>query len=168
MKKLSAIILLIVSLSGCEFFSKLTAIEYNNRIVENLNEASLALEETANLYNETIPSIVTEESEIDVSTLKTSLESSKVLLAEIKNLSSLQSKNPDQETQVEESLISYSEAAENYFVSYEEMLLYYESGEFIKDVSKVTPIDESIHLNYSTFIDANNDLVELLDSFMEE
>lgn len=168
MKKLSVILLLIISLSGCEFFSKLTDIEYNNRIVESLNKASLALEETANLYNETIPSIVTEASEIDVSTLKTSLESSKVLLTEIKNLSSLQSKNSDQETQVEKSLISYAEAAENYFTSYEEMLLYYESGEFIKDISEVTPIDESIHLNYSAFIDANNDLVELLDSFMEE
>ena len=168
MKKITLFLILVIAFSGCDFFTKLSEIEYNNRVVENLNNTSLALEETTNLYNDSIPSIVTEESEIDVSALKSSLETSKTFLKEIEALKTLESKNLEQETQVENSLNSYITTAEEYFSAYEEMLNYYESGEFKKDISLVTPIDESIHINYSAFINANNDLVGLLDSFMEE
>jgi hypothetical protein len=48
------------------------------------------------------------------------------------------------------------------------MMDYYDSGSYQEDITQVKSIDETLHLSYTTFIEANNDLVDILDSFVTE
>lgn len=168
MKKILVSLSLIALLSGCEFLSSLSNIEYNNQVVTTINEITKQVEITAVLYNETIPTQVTEASEISTEEMSAELIKAKDLLESTDSLTELKSRNQEQQLEVEKMLVKYKSSVEEYFKAMDEMLLYYGNGEYKKDVTKVTPIDESIHLNYGTFIEANNTLMETLESFISE
>lgn len=158
-------------LSGCDFisnFSKLNNIEYNNKVVEQVNLTSVQIEKTASTYNTAVPTVVTESTEISSDEMKIELNSAQDLLKKLSELSTLESKNEEQQIAVLKGLESYTSKSEAYLTAYQTMLDYYSSGEYKTDVSKVTDLDENIHTTYSAFIEENNALVGVLDSFVEE
>lgn len=165
MKKL-ILLFFIFLLPACELFSKYGEIEYNNLIVDRVNETSLAIEETATLYNETLPNEVTEKDIIDVTEMQVSYESALELLANMNELLELESRNMEQQNAVRTELQTYTSAGDLYLQSYSEMLTYYSTNAYVEDITQVEPIDESLHTNYTTFIEANNDLVDILESFV--
>lgn len=165
MKKFIALFTMIVLLPAC-YISKESAVNYNNAIVEQMKLVTPAIEESATLYNSTIPNPVTELTEIDTSAMQSSYDTAYDLFADLKPLSSLESREEDQQAQVRADLETYITAAELYFESYSKVLGYYSTGDYKQDVTKVTQYDEDLHNSYTTFIEANNDLVETLDSFM--
>lgn len=158
----------VLLLSGCELFSAYGEVEYNNLIVDRVNETSLAIEETATLYNETLPSEVTEQDEVDITEMNASYETALELLANMNELLELESRNTEQHSAVRTELQTYMSAGDLYLESYSEMLTYYSSGTYKENITEVENIDEDLHVNYTTFIEANNDLVDILDSFMTE
>lgn len=164
----SLITMLVLSLvlSACSVFGKLSEIEYNNQIVEQINTTSSTIEDTATLYNDNIPDLVTEESSIDTSKTKASYKKAEDSLEESKALLSLEGRNIEQQNAARTELQSYLSAGEAYLESYQKMLDYYDTEAFKTDVDKVESLDETLHKDYTTFIQANNDLVETLDQFV--
>ena len=67
MKKFAIInafaLLALTLFTACTF--RYSAVEYNNRVVEQINESSSLIEESAALYNNVIPDTMTEQIEID-------------------------------------------------------------------------------------------------------
>ncbi|MEK9166869.1 MAG: hypothetical protein AAB836_01055 [Patescibacteria group bacterium] len=167
MKKILVVISMFAVLSGCEYFSKLNNIEYNNKVVEQVNLTSTQIEKTASIYNTTVPTVVTESTEISAEEMSTELSAAQDLLKKIEDLYILESKNADQQAAVLAGLEVYKSKSEAYLAAYEAMNTYYGSGEYKTDVSKVTDLDENIHTTYSAFIEENNTLVGVLDSFVE-
>ena len=168
MKKIIPTLLLLSSLFlfGCEAFGKYSEVEYNNLIVEELNKASLAIEETTSLYNETLPDVITEEDVIETDVMETSYDDAMSALEKTANLLSLEARNLEQQNAVRTELETYRSAAEIYLESYSDMLSYYSQGTYKEDISQVKTLDETMHTNYTTFIEANNDLVDTLESYV--
>lgn len=169
MKKIipvASFLTLTLLLTSCSWSGKLSKIQYNNDIVESVNEVSTALETTATLYNETIPDLVTEATEITSTEMQTSYDSAVLLTSDIDALLLLESKDIEQQNAVRPALETYQSAGTNYLESYAEMLEYYSSGTYQTDVTQVKTLDEALHAHYTTFIQANNDLVEVLESFV--
>ncbi len=167
MKKILVVLSMFAVLSGCAYFSKLNNIEYNNKIVEQVNATSVQVEKTATTYNTSVPTVVTESTEISSDEMKADLSNAQDLLKKIDGLSTLESKNEEQQAAVLKALEIYKSKTEAYLAAYQIMLDYYGSGEYKTDVSKVTDLDENIHTTYSAFIEENNTLVGILDSFVE-
>ncbi len=153
-------------LTGCSFLGKYSEIEYNNLVVEKVNEASLAVEATTSLYNETLPDVVTEESTIEIGEMENSYDEAVKLIEETDDLLILESRNLEQQNAVRTELETYRSAAQIYLESYEAMLSYYSEGTYKEDISQVETLDETMHTNYTTFIEANNDLVDTLESYV--
>ncbi len=166
MKKILTGLALFTILSGCTFFSKFNAVEYNNAVVGKINEISAQIEKTADIYNETVPTIVRENMEINTETMELELESAKDFLSKVDGLSSLESKNLEQQNAVGEALKTYKNSAETFLKDYEAMLAYYKDGTYKTDISQVTIIDETIHADYSAFIEVNNTLVSTLEQYV--
>ena len=78
----------------------------------------------------------------------------------------MESRSLDQENAVRIELETYRSAAEIYLETYATMLSYYKEGTYKEDISQVETLDETMHINYTTFIEANNDLVDMLESFV--
>jgi len=154
-------------LTGCSFFSKYGEIEYNNLIVEKINETSLAIEETATIYNETIPDVVTEKDTFDVTAMQASYDNATELLKEIDGLLIYESRNTEQQNAVRAEVQTYMSAADLYLQTYSEMLSYFGGTAYQDDITQVKPMDETLHTNYTTFIESNNDLVDTLESFLD-
>ncbi len=152
--------------SGCSLFSKYGEIEYNNLIVEKINATSLAIEETATIYNETLPEVVTEKDTFDITEMQNSYNDAIEYLAEINTLLTLESRNTEQQNAVRTEIQTYTSAGNLYLQSYSEMLTYFGTTAYQEDITQVKPMDETLHLNYTTFIESNNDLVDTLDSFL--
>ena len=159
-------LLLIAFLPACALFNKYSEVEYNNLIVDQVNLASLAIEKTATLYNETLTEVVTEKDLLDLTEMQTSADEARNLVADSEKLYAFESRNVEQQTAVQAELQTYMEAGDLYLQSYSEMLDYYTSDAYKEDITQVKPIDEVLHTNYTTFIEANNDLVDILDSFV--
>lgn len=153
-------------LASCSVFGKLSETEYNNTVVDGINNTSIAIESSATLYNETIPDLVTEGSAIDTTEMNTSYVTAKDTLTEVEALLLLESRNIEQQNSVRTEIQTYQSAANNYLDIYEEMLDYYQNKVYVEDVTKVESYDESLHTSYTTFIQANNDLVEILESYV--
>lgn len=168
MKKILVVISMFAILSGCDAFSKLNTIEYNNEVVEQINETSTQLEKTATLYNETVPTVVTENIEIKTEDMLKELSSAQDLVKEIDSLANVESKDEEQQASVTTAITDYKTKADAYLTAYQEMYTYYSSGEYKTDISKVTDLDENIHTTYSAFIEQNNTLVGILDSYVDE
>ncbi|MBI4127154.1 hypothetical protein HY463_00430 [Candidatus Peregrinibacteria bacterium] len=167
MKKILTGLALFAVISGCSFFSTMSAVEYNNAVVGKINEISAQIEKAADTYNEVVPTIVRENTEINTELMESELESAQDLFAQVDGLSSLKSKNLEQQNAVAEALKSYKSTAETFFTDYEKMLTYYKDGTYKTDVSQVTAMDESIHADYSAFIESNNALVSTLDLYVD-
>ncbi len=168
MKKILATISVLAILSGCDFFTKLNNIEYNNKIVEQVNATSTQMEKTATLYNTAVPTVVTENTEIETEEMKNELENAQDMIKGIDTLSGLESSDEEQQAAVLKALKDYQTKGSAYLTAYEAMYNYYNSGEYKTDVSKVTDLDENVHTTYSAFIEQNNTLVGILDSFVDK
>jgi carbonic anhydrase len=153
-------------LTACTVFGKTSEVDYNNQVVETINEISSSIESTATLYNDTVPDVVNETDVIDVATMKTSYTEASDALEQLGSLLTLESRNIEQQNAVRTDLTTYQTAAEQYLATYDEMLTYYGEGEYAKDLTKVKTTDETLHTSYTTFIQANNDLVDTLESFV--
>lgn len=166
-----------LSLTACSLFGKYGEVEYNNLVVEKINETSLAIENTATLYNETIPDVVTEKDTFDTTAMRAGYETALDILKNTNDLLDLEGSNVEQQNAVRSELQTYMTSGDLYLQSYSEMLTYYspsanDTGSdgtvtYKDDITKVTPIDEILHTNYTTFIESNNDLVDTLESFLK-
>ncbi len=153
-------------LASCSVFGKLSEVEYNNTVVDQINTVSTAIEDSATLYNETIPDLVTESSTIDSTEMTTSYGAATNALVEVDALLLLESRNIEQQNSVRTEIQTYQSAANEYLDLYKQMLDYYISASYAQDLSKVQSFDEGLHTSYTTFIQANNDLVDILDGFV--
>lgn len=165
-KLLSALLVSSVFLFGCSLLGKYSEVEYNNLVVEKVNETSLAIETTTSLYNETLPDVVTEEDVIVTSEMQASYEAAVESLEDTADLLVLEARNLEQQNAVRTELETYRSAAEIYLESYAAMLSYYSEGTYVEDISQVEILDETMHVNYTTFIEANNDLVDALEVYV--
>lgn len=165
-KLLPALLVSSVFLFGCSLLGKYSEVEYNNLVVEKVNETSLAIEATTSLYNETLPDVVTEEDVIVTEEMQNSYESAVESLEDTADLLVLEARNLEQQNAVRTELETYRSAAQIYLESYATMLSYYSEGTYIEDISQVETLDETMHVNYTTFIEANNDLVDTLEGFV--
>lgn len=153
-------------LAGCSFLGKYSEVEYNNKVVEKVNEVSLAIEATTTLYNDTLPDVVTEQDTIVTNEMEDSYDEAVSLLEETDDLLILEGRNLEQQNAVRTELETYRSAAQIYLESYAAMLDYYKGGTYKDDITQVEALDESLHVNYTTFIEANNDLVDTLESYV--
>ena len=167
MKKFLSLFVIISLLSGC-YFSKESTVDYNNLVVQQIKLTTPVIEETATLYNSTVPDVVTEQDEIDIEEMSSKLEDARDSLEDIEALLVLESRNLDQQDLVNLGIGTYLSAAEQYFTSYEEMLIYYGDKGNQSAVSQVEPIDENLHNDFTTFTEANNDLVTTLETYVDE
>lgn len=154
--------------SGCSWFGKLNTIEYNNEIVEVINETSTRLEKTATLYNETIPDLVTEQSAIDITEMKTEFDLALTWMNETNTLLSLEGKNLEQQNAVRNALETYQDLGTSYLTSYQTMLNYYENETYKEEIQTVEVLDKQLHSDYTAFIQTNNDLVNTLETFVAQ
>ena len=166
MKKLISLALSAVLLTSCSVFGKLSEVDYNNQVVEAINATSSTLENTATLYNNGIPSEVQETDSIDTKAMQSEYETALNELTDLDKLQALESRNIEQQNAVRTNLQTYQSAAEIYLETYSKMLTYYGEGEYAKDISKVKSIHETLHTDYTTFMQANNGLVDVLESFV--
>ncbi len=157
----------LILLSACAF-SKLSIVEYNNRLVEQVNLSSTAIEITATLYNDIIPDVVTEQDEIKTNEMSNAFSTAQKEINQSKTLTDILSRNEEQQLASNESIDIYISAADLYLIAYEEMLTYYSSETYKEDISQVQTLDETLHTHYTTFIEANNDLVEVLEGFVDK
>ncbi|EKD93766.1 MAG: hypothetical protein ACD_28C00063G0022 [uncultured bacterium] len=166
---LLAFIVGLISLSflGCLKSGKLSEVEYNNAIVEKLNLTSGAIEETTTTYDNSIPNIVTEDSEIDATSLQTTSQSAAEKIALSEEVLTLKSKNSDQEEAVKSEFQNYLALAEEYLKAYDEMLTYYSANTFKENLDDVATYDEKLHIQYNKFIESNNKLVDILADYVE-
>lgn len=168
MKKILATITALSVLSACSVFTTYTTVEYNNFVVEKINASSSAIEETATLYNDTIPDIVTEQDEIEIEEMQTSYSAAKTAIDATEAALKYESRNEEQQIATRISLETYLSAADEYMAAYQVMLDYYEFDEYKEHIAEVETIDENLHTHYTTFIEANNDLVETLEQFVDD
>lgn len=155
-------------LSACDFLGKYSEVEYNNVIVEKINESSIAIEETTIIYNSTLPDVITEQDAIETAEMEESYENALSLLEETAQLLTLEARNIEQQNTVRTELETYRSAASIYLESYASMLSYYSEELYKEDITQVESMDETLHTNYTTFIEANNDLVDALESFVAQ
>lgn len=166
MKK--SFLLSLVLLGGCSLFTKYSVIDYNNLIVNQINETSGAIETTVTLYTQTVPDTVTEESYFPLNEMKDAYEVAEAEVNQLDALFRYKSRDLEQQNAARTELTTYQSAAEAYLESYAEMLIYYESGAYQEDITQVSVLDEELHTHYTTFIEANNDLVTTLESFVTD
>lgn len=166
MKKI-LIVLTSLLLTGCSTFSKYSEAEYNNYVAENVNTVTLNVKEIHDLYVNEIPNKINEETEVETEELEEKFELRENVLSSVMSIPKLESKNPEQEKEVEEKLAAYLEAVEEYYATYEEILDYYKEAEYKEDPTRVKPLDEILSNKYNDFTDANNELSDTLESFVE-
>lgn len=165
MKKTLIISLIFILLSsGC---GELSALKYNDAIVEKINSASEALNETISAYDGSIPDLVTEQTEIDTEEMEDALGNAKAAIANCENLPTLVSKDQAQQTEVRAELENYLSITAEYLASYEEMLNYYKNQEYKEIPGKVSEYDTEIYEKSSMIFDSNNTLEDILDKYVE-
>lgn len=156
----------LIAFSGCSS-GKLSAVEYNNAVVQILNDTSAAIEETTQAYDKSVPNVVTEESEVDVEALKAARQEALSTITLADQVVNLKSQEESQQMEVKQAFVEYTELATNYLSSYQEMISYYENKEFVENLDKVAVYDEELHAQYNEFIAANNTLVDILGKYVK-
>jgi hypothetical protein len=156
-----------VILLSCSLLGKYSEVEYHNLVIESVKEASLAIEDTAVIYNGTLPDVVTEQVEVDTSEMQAAYDDAAAALEDTEELLTLEAQNIEQQNAVRTELETYRTAAALYLESYEAMLTYYEDGTYKTDLTQVKPLDEAMYINYTTFTAANNDLMEIMNGFVK-
>ncbi len=162
-KKILLSIFALGLLNGCSLLGAMPPIEYNNAIVETLNSSAKAIQETASAYNIAIPAEVSETSEINNEEMRKAWDLAQEKLNTLEPLHELESRDIEQQNAVRLDLMTYQLAAKQYLKRYEEVLAFYEEKTFTQDVNKVESLDSLLHTDYTTFIEANNGLVQTLD-----
>lgn len=162
-----AVSVIALFMSGCLSDGSISAIEYNNTVVDTLNATSTIIEDTTNVYDSSIPNIVTEESEIDSTAMAESLISAKKQLEEVASVLLLVSKNAEQQAAVSTEFTNYLTLAGAYISTYETVVNYYSSSEYVDNLDLVAEYDENLHNEYNYFIESNNTLVDILASYID-
>ncbi len=160
-RTISSLIIATLLLTGC----KLTEIEYNDQIAASINESSGLIETTILKYDDSIPDTVTEISEIETLEMEMSLSAAKDTMPSINSLMLLQSTSTEQQEAVQTELENYISLAEAYLAKYEETLNYYKNGTYIEDLTMVSVYDKEVYEMCNAFIESNNSLVEILESY---
>lgn len=153
-------------LSACNLIAYGT-LEYNNLIVERITEASDAIQTSIQVYDQSIPDLVTEEVDVDTIKMRSSLQKVISKLKWVESSLDFQSKNAAQYEAIQLDLQVYIDAGNLFADSYEATLRHYEFQTYKEDVEQVEVLDEELFTHYSTFIEANNDLVTTLGEFTE-
>lgn len=167
MKKIAFLAFAALMLTSCSSWGKLSATQYNNAIVENVNEVSVNIKTMQDLYSEKIPSVVNEKIEIDAKPLEEAYKKTEKSFGKIDEALALISKNSDQYYFVQKNLGGYKIKASAYLETYKAMLDYYSEDKYKGYLEQVSEIDENLHTAYSEFIDANNLLVDTLDGYVK-
>ena len=169
MKKFAIInafaLLALTLFTACTF--RYSAVEYNNRVVEQINESSSLIEESAALYDNVRPDTMTEQIELDAAGMLELYRQSTQALTSTKRLLNLESRREDQALDTRAGIDTYTAAGDFYLGTFEKMLEYYSTEAYKEDISQVATLDETLHQHFTTFIAANNDLVEILETFVE-
>jgi len=166
MKRLITLLSLSLLLSSCAFGAMHPTL-FNNKVVELISPATLAVEDSALSYNDLIPDEITELTEVDTLTLRTDFELAENLLEDVTKALDYESENLEQQATVRAHLETYILASDEYLENYEIMLDYFEAAENQTDPNRLDSIDPALHTTYNTFTEANNDLVTSLASFVE-
>lgn len=153
--------------TGCLNDGKLSAIQYNNKFVKTINTSSGALKESTNIYDQQIPTIVTEDSTIAVSELETTLIFVQEYIKLNQALLPLESKNAEQQTATQTELAIFLSLADTYIKTYTDMIAYYKGGDYKTNLDKVATFDQDLHAQYNDFIASHNKLVDILAEFVE-
>jgi hypothetical protein len=167
MKRFLSLIILTVLLSACSF-GTLHPTLFNNKVVNLVKPATLAVEESAVTYNSLVPNDTTELTEIDTSQLRIDFDEAEDLLEEAAKALTYESEDLEQQATIRGHLDTYLLAGEEYLDAYESMLLYFEAAENQTDPNKLDTLDPNLHTAYNTFTEANNDLVTSLAEFVTE
>lgn len=165
MKRLLALSTLTLSLSACSLFAPST-VEFHNRVVAEVNESSLALEQSLHEYSQAIPSEVNEETRPDLSSMQVIYQHSNDELEDVLKLLELEGKNLKQVDSARLALATYLKAAQAYQDQYQKILTYYSQSP-LSGLEQVAPLNEALYTHYNTFTEANNDLVEVMASFLD-
>lgn len=163
------VIITALALAGCGFsgyFSKLSTVQYNHEVVTTLNSTSEVLENIIFIYDESIPDLVTEESEITPETMVESLETAQLALEDAKKILLLESKDENQQADVRAEFENYLTLGEQYLLKYSELVDYYNTGAYLEDLTLVSQYDTEIYDTYNTFIESNNVLVDILEGYI--
>jgi len=153
----------LISLSGC----KLNTQEYNDKIVEALDLNGTTIEATITAYDESIPNLVTEKSEIDTLAMEEALSTAKKEVVKAKELLDLESKDIAQQEEVQEELTTYVIALEAYLTKYTAMTEYYSNASYVDNPNLVSEYDTELYDTdnlFDTFLESNNALAEILKS----
>ena len=157
-------VLFTLLLTGCGFAQ--SPVEYNDKIVAEIQESSQTLQSSVESYLASIPEKITEETTVETDSMEDSFKAAQKTLKSNQKLLTLASKNLEQETEVKKAVATYLSTAQSYLDSYQEMLTYYE-GAYQEDPNQVPKLNAKLHANYSTFIEANNDLAGLLQVYVK-
>lgn len=165
MKKLHSTLALL----GLMFFAgcSLSTLNYNNEIVNQMKVTSSTVDTSSTTYNELVPDTVTEKTSIDTATLNELGDQIEDSIKDTQKLSRLESQNEEQQSVITPLLEAYLTAAQNYQAAYDAMLSYYGEGSYKTDITQVEAIDEALYSSYATFAEANNDLAEALEGFVQ-
>ncbi len=164
---LAIITVVAIFITGCLNDGSLSTVEYNNSVVETLNATSAVIEDTTTLYDQGVPNIVTEESTIDTADMSASLLSAQAKIAEAEAVLELASKNVEQQEAVTAEFMNYLDLGKSYLTTYETVVEYYSSDNYVENLSLVAEYDETLHTSYNSFIESNNTLVDTLASYID-
>lgn len=165
MKRLLSGLALCLSLSACSL-GPMHPTLYNNKVVELVNPATLAVESSALNYNTLVPDTVTEVAEVDSKTLRSDYNKARRLLNKVEGALDFESDNLEQEASVRSELETYLTAGQEYLSAYESMLLFFEDETYQSDPNQLDDLDPLLHSSYNVFTEANNDLVTTLAGFV--
>jgi hypothetical protein len=154
-------------MTGCLDDGSLSTVEYNNAVVEMLNDTSAAIEDTTTVYDDSIPNIVTEETEVETTEMQISYEAAKLQLETAYTVLDIISKNSTQQEEVRAEFQAYLDLGSDYIETFETVLSYYGGSEFAENLDLVAEYDEGLHTGYNDFINSNNNLVDILADFIE-
>ncbi len=161
---ISAFCLLIIT-TAC----KPSVTEYNDAVVNILDQNSTAIENTSTAYNSSIPNLVTEKTEIDSTEMEATLDEARTAISNSEEILLLESRSTEQQTAVQEEFANYLELADTYLAAYEEMVQYYESGSYQDDPAQVSEYDSGLFDEdnlFDSLLESNNTLAEILESFL--
>lgn len=167
MKRILSLLTLTLLLSACNF-GVLHPTLYNNKVVDLILPATLAVESSAVLYNSLVPEDITELTLIEPKALRDAFDDTENLMEDAAKALNYESEDLEQLATVRGHLETYLSAGEDYLESYKAMVIYFEDAGNQTDPNRLDELDPNLHTAYNTFTEANNDLVTSLASFVSE
>lgn len=150
-------------LSAC--VGKLTAVDYNNAVVDEVSLVSDSIDVTLDSYDATIPLEVGPDEYINTVMMDSAYADASALLSSLQyGAMSLESMDSSQQAAVSASLQSYYDITNDYLTYYKTVLDYY-SGDFASDLDKVSEYDDGLYEKYNAHVDAHNALADTLEMY---